>query len=104
PAGPSPGQLTETIADTVTGSSWAHTYAGVDMQSAFRINDVSGRYAYAGFTASTGDPNSRGAGYVFGQNQSTQDVLNWSWHDGTENESLPYRARFTLAAARTTAA
>ena len=103
PTASAPGQIQETINDTVTGSSWTHTYANVDIASGFQLKDVSGQYAYAGFTASTGSPtNNGGAGYVYGQGQSTQSVLNWTWSDGTTAPALPYRGTFTTTTAALT--
>ena len=103
PAGQASGQLSETITDTVTSLSWNHVYTNVNMQSVFKLTDVTGQYAYAGFTGSTGSPSNNGAGYVFGQGRSTQDILNWTWHDGSESGPAPYSASFALANPVTTA-
>ena len=87
------GTLTEQIQDTVTNSVWSHVYDNVDIQSIFQLKDVTGQYAYAGFTGTTG---AEGNPFFFGNGQSTQDILSWQWHDGTEISSMPYAADFTL--------
>lgn len=96
------GSLIETITDTKTGGTWSHTYVNLDIQAMLALNDVTGQYAYAGFTASSGSPGfSPAAGATF---RSTQDILNWSWQDGTELAREPYAATFSLSTPQTTAA
>ncbi len=98
-----PGQIQETINDTVTGLSWTHIYTNVNIASDFALRDVSGQFAYAGFTASTGSPsNDGGPGYVYGQGQSTQSVLNWTWNEGASAPAPPYQGTFTTTSAELT--
>src|SRR5262249_5587936 len=73
PSGPTPGQVTETITDQQTSTSWSHVYSGVDLRSQFQLVNVTGQYAYAGFTASTGGPDNDGQNYsyTYGKGRST---------------------------------
>jgi len=105
------GTLGETIGDTSTGGTWTHQYAGINISQQFKLADVSGASAYAGFTASTGAPTNP-LGYSYGRGRSTQDVTSWTWTPGSAAAgpvatastapALPYNGRFTLAAAATT--
>ena len=100
----SSGQVVETLTDLSTTSSWSHIYSNLNLVNLFKTVDVDGTKAYAGFTASTGNPkNDGGSAYVYGKGTSTQDILNWQWQgSNSATAPLPYQGTFTLSAASTT--
>ena len=100
PYGANLGQFNETIMDIITLSKWQHTYNNINLSNILQRVDVSGQFAYAGFTATTGSPNNWNQ---WGLAQGTQDILNWTWDAGSEIQSLPYSATFSLSGSQMTA-